>query len=235
MLKISRIALTILAVAIIAYALVPIIFHMRSSGGLDSEILNSGFETGDLRSWIKTGNAFDHQPTLGDNTSERGREGSAHQGEWWIGGFENYQGKEGQEPGETQGDEPTGTLASVPFIIYGDRISFLIGGGHHPWVKPDGDGSVCVNLLVDGEVVRTATGDDNEAMKQRIWNVSGFKGKEASIQIVDRNTDGWGHINFDHVLQTTKWHTERGNLVIYLWVGAMLLFMAFGASKQNMQ
>jgi hypothetical protein len=31
------------------------------------------FETGSLRGWQKTGNAFDHQPTLNDNPTARHR------------------------------------------------------------------------------------------------------------------------------------------------------------------
>jgi len=58
------------------------------------------FEEGNLQGWTKTGNAFDHQPTLGDNPTARHRgQPSHHQGRYWIGTYEKYQGKPGQEPG----------------------------------------------------------------------------------------------------------------------------------------
>jgi len=52
------------------------------------------FETGDLKGWTKTGDAFDFQPTKGDNPTARNRnQPSKHEGDWWIGGYEKYQGK----------------------------------------------------------------------------------------------------------------------------------------------
>lgn len=110
-----------------------------------------------------------------------------------------------------------------------------MGGGDHPWIEPDGAGSTCVNLLIDGKVVRTATGGDRETMRQHRWDVSKFKGKTAVIQIVDRNTGGWGHINLDHILQTTKWHMEKGNLIPYLWAGLTLLLVALERRGQDTQ
>jgi len=57
-----------------------------------------------------------------------------------------------------------------------------------------------VNLLVDGEVVRTATGKDSEALDWASWDVRDLEGREARIQIVDRNSGGWGHILADQIM-----------------------------------
>ena len=55
----------------------------------DSSLLfaNSDFEMGDLTNWTADGNAFDFQPTTGDNPTARGRktQPSHHQGKFWIG------------------------------------------------------------------------------------------------------------------------------------------------------
>ena len=126
-----RIAVIAFALAIFTYALLSAIIYSRA-GGTDDGIVNPDFEAGSLRGWTKTGNTFDYQPTLGDNSKARNREGAKHHGKWWIGGYEKYQGKPGQKPGDVQGDERTGTLTSMPFVIRGYRISFLIGGGNHP-------------------------------------------------------------------------------------------------------
>ena len=88
---------------------------------------------------------FDNQPTFGDNPTARHRgQPSKHQGDWWIGGFEN-RSSEAAEEGAIQGDEPKGTLTSARFLITGRKISFLIGGGCDMTV-------VRAELLVDNEV-----------------------------------------------------------------------------------
>ena len=51
-----------------------------------------------------------------------------------------------------------------------------------------------VNLLVDGQVVRSTAGKESEALDWASWDVSDLKGKDAQIQIVDRNSGGWGHL-----------------------------------------
>ena len=54
-----------------------------------------------------------------------------------------------------------------------------------------------VNLVVDGKVVRTATGANSEVLDWASWNVAEFRGREARIRIVDNNRFGWGHILAD--------------------------------------
>ena len=51
-----------------------------------------------------------------------------------------------------------------------------------------------VNLIVDGTVVRTTTGQDGEALNWTNWSVAEYKDKTARIDIVDENTGGCGHI-----------------------------------------
>ena len=86
---------------------------------------NSDFETGDLANWKATGDTFDFQPTKDDNPMARRRkQPSKHQGEYWIGTFEKYNGKPEFRPGQTQGDRPTGTLTSVSFAVSRERINF---------------------------------------------------------------------------------------------------------------
>lgn len=90
------------------------------------------------------------------------------------------------------GDRPHGRLVSPPFVIDRRYISFLIGGGGHA-------GKTCINLLVDGQVVRTATGTNNERLQWQNWDVREFEGKTGQIEIVDRESGGWGHINVDQI------------------------------------
>jgi len=152
---------------------------------------NSDFENGNLDNWTASGTAFDYQPTKGDNpTARKKRQPSNHQGDFWIGTYEKYQGVPGQQPGKTQGDKPTGTLTSNPFEVSEDCISFLIGGGR----RLD---SVYVALVVNGNEVLKATGNNHESMRRHRWIVKAYKGKEARIVIRDQLGGGWGHINAD--------------------------------------
>jgi fructan beta-fructosidase len=57
-----------------------------------------------------------------------------------------------------------------------------------------------VNLIVDGEVVRSATGENSEQLHWTAWNVGEFAGQEGQIQIADQNTGGWGHVLADHIV-----------------------------------
>ncbi len=151
---------------------------------------NSDFETGTLENWTAKGDAFTVQPTKGDNPTARKRRDSAEQqGDYWIGTFEKYDGKTGK-PGDKRGDDPTGTLTSIPFTIEKTYITFRVGGG------PDAS-KVGVRLLCDGETTVMSAGFASETMKVVSFNASEFIGKEAQIVIVDQAERGWGHVNAD--------------------------------------
>ncbi|MFT4284832.1 MAG: GH32 C-terminal domain-containing protein [Protaetiibacter sp.] len=64
-----------------------------------------------------------------------------------------------------------------------------------------------VNLVVDGQVVRSTTGEgrtgsDTEVMNWANWDVSDLLGRPARIEIVDNNRGGWGHITADQFMLT---------------------------------
>ena len=94
-------------------------------------------------------------------------------------------------------DNGTGHITSPEFEITSDYINFLIGGGRHPYPGDAGNPPTAVTLVVDGQVVRSSTGQENEALNWTNWNVAELRGRTARIDIVDENTGGWGHINAD--------------------------------------
>lgn len=154
--------------------------------GPDGKPLNLDFETGDLRDWVASGEAFKGQPIQGDAVAKRrGDMKSGHQGTYWIGGYEKVL------------DKPTGTLTSVPFKVTHRWASFLVGGG--PWPE------TCVELLANKEVFHRASGTENELMSREVVDLIKYVGQEIQVRIVDKHTGHWGHVNFDDF----RFHQEK--------------------------
>jgi non-lysosomal glucosylceramidase len=118
-------------------------------------------------------------------------------------------------------DAPVGKLTSPEFKIERRFINFLIGGGNHP-------GQTCINLLVGGKVVRTATGRDTDAMVWNSWNVADLEGQNAKIEIVDANTGGWGHIDIDQIEFADTSAVTQGTLAEQSDFGTMALGLIGG-------
>jgi uncharacterized protein (DUF608 family) len=140
-------------------------------------IVIADFEGDDYGKWTAEGNAFGAKPAAGT-----------------LAGQQNVSGFQGRGLVNTflDGDKARGKLTSPTFKIERSFINFLLGGGRHPR-------KTCMNLLVGGKVVRTRTGQDDEQLKAACWNVREFEGQEAQIEIVDRETGPWGHINVDQI------------------------------------
>jgi fructan beta-fructosidase len=98
---------------------------------------------------------------------------------------------------EIEGDGPTGTLSSPEFTIARNYLAFRIAGG-------DYERDTCVNLLIDGNIVRSATGWRSDRLVPASWDVRRFLGQKAQVQIVDQASGRWGHINVDHIVQTDE-------------------------------
>ena len=75
------------------------------------------------------------------------------------------------------GDPNTGSIVSPEFTINRDFLDFEIAGGNHP--EP-GPGQTAVNLVVDGAIVRTATGSDSGTLNWRAWDVKDLAGKRGA-------------------------------------------------------
>ena len=98
---------------------------------------------------------------------------------------------------EIENDGPTGTLTSAEFKIARNYIAFRIGGG-------DYEHDTCLNLLINGKVVRSATGWKSDRLVPASWDVRRWLGQKAQVQIVDQASGDWGHINVNHIIQTDK-------------------------------
>ncbi|NYI99672.1 levanase [Nocardioides thalensis] len=73
-----------------------------------------------------------------------------------------------------------------------------------------------VNLVVDGEVVRTATGSNSESLDWESWDVRDLVGESATIRLVDNNRSGWGHLLADQFMAADA--PARKGLTSYDWL-----------------
>jgi beta-lactam-binding protein with PASTA domain len=156
------------------------------------------FEEGSLRGWKPSGTAFQSQPTRDDNPTARNRgQPAKQQGRYWIGTYENYQGRPGQRAGSIQGDDPQGILSSAPFTIPQGKMNFLVGGGSAFETRVE----LLVNLSnaqeFGYEMVYWAAGRNTETMHRVYWDLTPYVGKKGIIRIIDDSSGGWGHINAD--------------------------------------
>ncbi len=170
-----------LGVALVTHALLAAPSEGILPADGDGKPLNLDFETGSLLHWTANGRAFEKQPVKGDTVAPRRVDmKSEHQGNYWIGTFER------------SGDEPQGTLTSIPFKVTARFAGFLIGGGSHA--------STRVELVRadNQQVIFKMSGADSETLRPAVADLAGNEGKEIFIRLVDQESSGWGHINFDN-------------------------------------
>jgi len=167
--------------------------------GADGKPLNLDFETGDLRDWTVSGDAFKNNPIQGDVVSKRRKDmKSGHQGEYWVGTFDGG----GSDPVQ-------GTLTSAPFKVTQPWASFLVAAGPYEATR--------VELVskADNKVLFKTSGYDgaafakvnnaSEELAPVVADLSAHQGKEIFIRIIDQHGGHWGHINFDNF----RLHAEK--------------------------
>lgn len=174
------------------------------------------FEGEDFGEWKETGTAFGGRPMKVSELPERYRSANPV-GKSFVNTHQSRQGE-----ASVEADQHVGTLTSPEFTIRHKHINFRIGGGNHP-------GRTCLNLLVDGKVVRTATGRNTLTLRKETFDVSEFRGKPARLEIVDLEKGGWGHISIDQIVFSQKADLDTvplerlpdfGTFAFGLWGGA---------------
>ena len=151
------------------------------------DMLITDFESDNYGDWQVEGEAFGDGPAKGALPGQMHVDG--YLGEKLVNSF-------------YKGDGTQGKLTSPEFIIDRNYINFLIGGGGHSC-------KTCMNLLINGEVKRTAAGPNtepggSERLRWQSWDVTEFMGQQAQLQIIDNHTGGWGHINVDNIMQSNE-------------------------------
>ena len=177
---------------LLATCLICLMWHRSAScaefaAAAEADLVVADFEGETYGDWVVTGDAFGSGPASGALPGQMSVEGFA--GKRLVNSF-------------FHGDGSTGRLTSPEFVIERRYLRFLIGGGG--W-----EDKTCLNLVVDGRVVRSALGPNtisggSERLEPAGWDVAEWIGKRARLVIVDEATGGWGHINIDHIEQTNN-------------------------------
>jgi hypothetical protein len=157
--------------------------------GCAEDIVFEDFESGTYRNWTVEGTAFGKAPQTAETIAP-------YQGKINAGGryfVNSHNIRQGEDM--AGGDRHTGRLTSRQFRIERDYVSFLVGGGAF-------EGKTCVNLIIDGKVVATATGRNSNMMAPHRWDVRAWRDRQGRIEIVDEATGGWGNIGVDDIVFT---------------------------------
>jgi sucrose-6-phosphate hydrolase SacC (GH32 family) len=152
---------------------------------------NHDFATGDLTGWtVVSGTTFSDA-----NITTRTDWG-------WGGPF--YQAETEDDPAghhlwgfnaDAGGDNATGVLRSATVVLGGDGVvDLLVTGGN------DLDNLyAAVVRASDGKILAKETGRGAEQYRRVAFDLSAHIGEQIYIEVVDRATGGWGHINVDDV------------------------------------
>ena len=144
------------------------------------DIVFVDFEGDDYGAWKVTGVSFGAAPASGRLERQQ-----------WLSGFKG----KGFANSFHEGGKSKGTLTSPEFEIEQPFINFLIGG----YLE-----ETCMNLIIDGEIVRTATGRSSRFLDWEHWDVSDLEGKTAQIEIVDNHSGRRGYILVDHIMMSSR-------------------------------
>lgn len=147
---------------------------------------------------VRTGIANLGNPIFGDNPLFRGDPPAGSVGNGYYGSQEYYQGPLSGRggPGSTLGAGATGLLESHHFIVEGQRMFLLVGGGNYP--------TTCYVALFsasDSTIIYSETGLGQELMTHREWDLVPYQGTECFIRIVDAENGPMGYINVDEIIE----------------------------------
>ena len=141
------------------------------------------------------GSAAYYQPTFMDNSWERGSQHAGYKGNSWVGTTEYFMGPlQSGWAGWSVGEDAVGYMKSRSFVVEGDTISMLVGGGN----RPD-DAFVALYRASDDSLLFKETGKDTDTMDRRVWNVRPLRGQSVYLRIVDNATGTLAHVNCDEI------------------------------------
>ena len=160
------------------------------------DIVFEDFEKSSYEGWVVEGTAFGAGPVSKKDIPAHVGE-IAMKGERAVNSHASAPGDSSTPPNPAKDsatrDSAKGKLTSKPFTIERNFITFLIGGGSYP--------ETAVRLVVDGQVVQSASGPNSSVMREATFDVTSLAGKTATLEIIDQFDGGvWGHVGVDHIV-----------------------------------
>ena len=181
--RLSRLAL-IFALAVLpalTTAQTPNIASQPSSPSKDMVLFN--FDGGNYDGWTLSGDCWNTQPATAKTFVDR-------QGNSLVLGIVGT----GFLISQYKNPAATGKAVSRDFTIDRPFLNFKIGGGHFP-------NQACLNLVIDGKIVRSKTGNDSTELRPASWDVYAFIGKTAHLEVVDATpVPNRGYIMVDEIV-----------------------------------
>ncbi|MFC5412665.1 PVC-type heme-binding CxxCH protein [Larkinella bovis] len=157
----------------------------------DGQPLNLNFETGTLKDWTATGDAFSNPVFNQDDPSP------VHEKEMHIG----FDGTYFLSSGGTTNYKQTGTLTSVPFKVTQPFAAFKVSGGALQ------DTRVEIVQASTNKIIYHITGQGRATLQPAVVELQPYLNQDIFIRIIDNETgisqipyipnDKWAHINFD--------------------------------------
>jgi non-lysosomal glucosylceramidase len=89
----------------------------------------------------------------------------------------------------------TGKLTSKPFTLSRRYVKVCLGGGN-------AEGKVGARVVVDGQVVQSATGANKNELMPRYLDMEGLEGKQATIEIFDNSQEAWMQVGAGRITFT---------------------------------
>ena len=152
--------------------------RLAAESAIPQGVVMADFEDNAYAGWRATGDAFGSGPAQGAYFKQDR--------------VNNYVGKKLVNSFKID-TAATGSLTSTLFAITSNYINLMVGGMNDA-------NATAVRLLVDGELVRSATGNNNETLEWVSWDVRDLRGKNARLEILDASTAPKGHILVDHIV-----------------------------------
>ncbi len=159
----------------------------------DNRTLNLDFETGTLKDWTATGDAFTNGLVSTDPSP-------LHEKEMRIG----FDGKFFVSSGGITNAKQSGTLTSVPFTVTQPFASFKVSGGALQ------DTRVEIRQTESDVVIFSITGQGRATLQPVVVDLQAYLNKDIYIKLIDYETgisqipyiphDKWAHLNFDEFL-----------------------------------